>query len=205
MDPYERAYKFFLLVFILSIVSIVATIIFMVVLFSQLFTLIQNPLGMMNYLFTIMVIFMPIIMGISLIQVFMQYSTVKQDIGQIGGDFGLSMKDHERIVKYFKFLPVTVILSFIMVIFTFPMILVSPTNYSLMLILIIPLLIISLITLIISVLSVIGQILLAIYLYNLGRDSGNNLLEIGGILMIFMGFVGTLLVVLGLKQLYEER
>jgi len=209
LDHYERAYKFFLIVFILIIGITIITCFYLVYLFSQLFIAVFNPLGLTVAISNLTLFFMPVIIGMSTVQAYLQYSTVKKDMGVIGGDFGVKLEDHVRMVKFFKFVPISIIIPLVMIIIILPLLLNPIGVYIIwpfiIWFLIVPIFILAIIEIFILTLSIIAQILLAIYIYHIGGNSGNNLLEIGAILTIFVGFVGILLIGLGLKQLNEQK
>ena len=205
MDNYKRAYKIFLLSFILSIIAMVVSFVFIGIMFSQIFVLFYNPMALTTYIAQVMIIFMPIMLVPAIFQSFLLYSTIRQDLGVIGGDYGIDIKDHERLVKFILFLPITVIVSLGMIMLSFPMLLNSVANYQIVMLFATPMFILAIILICLAALSLIGQILLAIYIYNIGKDSGSSLLEIGGLFTIFIGFVGYLLIALGFKKLLEQK
>ncbi len=203
MDHYERAYKFFLTSFLLNVVGIIFVFIFIGTLFSQFFVLYNDPMRLTSFLALLLTLFMPFMMGTSLIQVLILYSTVKTDIGVIGGDYGLDLSDHEKVVKFIKFLPWTIAISFVMIMLVYPLLYNPVASYGIIIFLTVPVLIVAIFVIIFGILSFIGQIFLAIYAHNIGRNSGITAIVIGGLLSISI-FVGFLITAIGLRQLSKQ-
>ncbi|MBD3226804.1 MAG: hypothetical protein GF329_01345 [Candidatus Lokiarchaeota archaeon] len=188
------------------VTTVIGVILLVFTLFRFLISILTSPsdptaiLDMFLSIYPILIITMAIIGSVGIASGIIQYYLLDHGIEYIGKKTNTNMNNHRKAKRFYIFSPIVSGLSIIYFIFSYLNIFFSlsyPFNITFNIINIS----VDIIYISFTILGLIGVVYYGIFVYKIGKNTFQNVLVAGGILLIIYPFIGAILIYIGLKRL----